>query len=186
MKDQTLHYSTEQFNLLLDGRMPVGEARIMNEHISGCRECRQVWQDIGSIDAALGHLPIVRTSADFTSTVMDQILTVPKSPLVFRLLEKAPYVLGMLIVLGIMVVAFVVSGVFKGSDIDLTKNVVASAMTKTGEGLGATLNAFSAWLIQYVPFAFSKGSMSIAFFAVVVLVMLAGVDRAVGRRVVQK
>lgn len=185
MKDGT-HYSAEKFNLLLDGRLTSDEAGKMNVHIGACTECRRTLEALGRINAAIRHLPLVETRPDFTRSTIDRILIAPKPSLLFRLLEKASYVFGMFIVLGLMVAAFVLTGVFSGSDIEQTRSVVTGMAASAGDGLSTTLNAFNGWLVRYLPFAFGKGSMSIAFFALMVLVMIAAVDRLVGRRVMSK
>lgn len=186
MKNGSVHYSTEQFNLLLDGRLTSDDARAMNEHISDCRECSRVWKDLGAIDAALGHLPLLEARADLARSVVHRILVAPKSPLVFRLLENASYLFGLLIVLGIMAAAFVVTGAFTNTEIEQTKNVMSTVASSAGESFAASLSAFNSWLAEYLPFAFAKGSMGIAFFAVVVMIMLAAIDHVVARRVMQK
>ncbi len=186
MKNGTLHYSAEQFNLLLDGRVPSDEAKAMNDHISGCRECRRMWKDLGTIDAALGQVPLLQARPDFTRSVIDRILIAPKPPFVFRLLENASYLFGLLIVLGIMAAAFVVTGVFTNTEIEQTKNVMSTVASSAGESLATSLGTFNSWLVEYLPFAFGKGSMGIAFFAVLVMIMLAAIDHVVGRRVMQK
>ena len=185
MKDG-IHYSAEEFNLLLDGQLDSNEARRLEEHIRTCGQCRRAWEELGKIDAAMRHLPLVETRPEFTRSVVDRLLVAPRPSLLFRLLEKASYVFGLLIVLGLMIAAFVLTGVFKGTEIEQTKSVVNTITATAGDELSAALSAFNGWLVRYIPFAFNKGSISVAFFALVALVTLAAIDRLVGRRVMSR
>jgi predicted anti-sigma-YlaC factor YlaD len=186
VKTKKLHFTSEQFNLLLDGRLSGGEEKTIRDHLSGCNDCRRAFENLERIDSALKDLPVVETGPDFARLLMDRILAPAKSPLMFRLLEKMSYVFGLLIVLGIMIAAFVLSGVLETTQIDETKSIATGIADKAGESLASSIGTFTTWLVQYVPFAFGKGSMSVAFFAVTIVMMLAVVDRLVGRRAVQK
>ena len=116
----TGHYTAEQFNVLLDGRMAAHDRQQMQDHLSACKECRSVFDSLSRIDAALRELPQVQTREDFTRSVMDRILAKKASPLAFRLLEKLPYIIGLVMVLGIMVASFIISGVFDKSQLGQT------------------------------------------------------------------
>jgi len=186
MKDISLHYSSEQFNMLLDGRATAEETQRMREHLVGCSDCRSAFERLADVDVLLHKLSILETRPDFTRLLMDQILVAPKASFAFRLLEKLPYLFGLLIVLSTMIVAFVVTGVFDVTQFDQTRTAAGGIAGRMGESLATAMGSFSAWLVQYVPFAFGKGSMSVAFFTVAIVVMLAAVDRLVGKRVLQK
>lgn len=186
MKSRKLHFTSEQFNLLLDGELTGAEEKSIRDHFSVCTDCRLAFENLARIDIVLKGLPVAETRPDFTRSLMDRILVVPKSPFLFRLLEKMSYVFGLLIVLGIMIAAFILSGVFEAPQIEQTKSVATGIVDKAGESLATSVGAFTTWLVQYIPFAFGKGSMSMAFFAVAIVIMLAAVDRLVGRKVLQK
>jgi predicted anti-sigma-YlaC factor YlaD len=186
MKIKKLHFTSEQFNLLLDGRLTGGEEKRMREHFSVCTECRVGFENLERLDSALKGLPVVETRPDFTRLLMDRILVAPKPSFAFRLLEKISYVFVLLIVLGIMIASFVVTGVFEKIQIDQTKSVATGIADKAGESLANSIGAFTSWLVQYIPFAFGRGSMSMAFFAISIVIMLAAVDRLIGRRLIQK
>ena len=186
MTNPAVHYTAEQFNLLLDGRMSGREREEVRNHLSLCKSCQSAFDDLSRIDVALRGLPVPETRADFTRSVMNLIAARRPSPVVFRILEKVPYIIGLLIVLGIMVASFEVTGVFDRSQLDRTKTVASGVADKAGEALAASISGFTAWLVQYLPFAFGKGSMGVAFFVAAVVVMLAALDRWVGRKILQK
>jgi len=186
MKSKKLHFTSEQFNLLLDGRLSGVEEKNMREHFSACTECRFAFENLERIDGVLEGLPVVETRPDFTLLLMDRILVAPKSPFLFRLLEKMSYVFGLFIVLGIMIGAFILSGVFETHQMEQTKIVATGIVDKAGESLTTSIGTFTTWLVQYIPFVFGKGSMSMAFFAISIVLMLAFVDRLFGRKVVQR
>ena len=183
MTSKSVHYTLNQFNELVDGRMGGDEAKLMRHHMSICNECHAAFTSLARIDTSLRNLPLERTSPGFTRSVMERALAAPKSPAVFRLLEKLPYAFGLVIVLGIMIASFVATGVFDTTQVDQTRSLATGIVDRVGGGLVSTVNLFTAILVQYLPFAFGKGSMSIAFFVVLIVAMLAGVDRVVGRRV---
>ncbi len=183
---KTLHYTSEQCNALLDGRLHGPEEQSLRNHIETCKDCRLAFESLARIDAAVRRLPALKVRPDFTRSVMEKVLTVPKSSLAFRFLEKLSYVFGLLIVLGIMIAAFVVTGAFEKTALGHTKTVATGMAEKVGESIAVSISGLTAWLVQYLPFAFGKGSMGVAFFAVAVVMMLAAVDKLVGKRVVQK
>lgn len=180
------HYTFEQLNLLLDGKLPEAERAAMQQHFLSCTTCRHAFEDLAGIDGALKGLPQIQTSPDFTRKVMDLVLDGPRASLAFRVLEKMSYVFGMLIVLGIMIAAFVVTGVFDASQVDQTKVLASGMVEQVGQGISSGIGKFTILLVQYLPFAFGKGSIGVAFFAVAVVAMLAAIDRVVGRRVLQR
>jgi predicted anti-sigma-YlaC factor YlaD len=186
MKRKNPHFTSEQFNLLLDGRLTGVEEKSIRDHFSVCTDCRLAFENLARIDIVLKSLPVVETRPDFTRSLMDRILAVPKSPFLFRLLEKMSYVFGLLIVLGIMIAAFILSGVFEPPQIEQTKSVATGMVDKAGESLATSVGAFTSWLVKFIPFAFGKGSMSMAFFAISIVIMLAAVDRLIGRRMTEK
>lgn len=186
MKGKTLHYSLEQLNALLDGRMSGPEVQDIHMHMETCRECHTAFENLERVHLAIQALPVLTTRPGFTRSVMDKVLAPPAPSFTFRLLEKVSYLFGLLIVLGIMVAAFVVTGVFEKSELSQTKTVATSMADQLGDGMAASISGFASWLVQHLPFAFGKGSLGMAFFAVAVLVMLALVDRVVGKRVFQK
>jgi predicted anti-sigma-YlaC factor YlaD len=186
MNGRKLHCTTEQFNVLLDGRVIGAEEKDIRDHISVCTECRLAFENLERIDTALCGLPVMETRPDFTRSLMERMLAAPKSPFLFRLLEKISYIFGLFIVLGIMIGAFILSGVFEAPQIERTKSVATGMVDKAGEGLASSIGAFTSMLVQYIPFAFGKGSMGVAFFAVAIVIMLAFVDRLLGRKIVQR
>lgn len=186
MNNGVPHYSLEQFNMMLDGRTARDEAHRMQEHLNACSECRSAYERLVDVDALLHRLPVSKTTPGFTDSVMGRILAAPQSSLAFRLVEKLPHLFGLLIVLSIMIVAFVVTDVFDTTQLDQTKTAAGVIAEKIGLGVATAMASFSGLLAQYLPFAFGQGSMTVAFFVVAIVIMLAVVDRLVGRRLLQK
>lgn len=182
----TAHYTSEQLNMFLDGRMAEGDRRRMQDHLSTCTRCRSAFDTLSRIDAALRRLPLAGVGPDFTRSVMDRVLATQRPSFAFRLLEKLPYIFGLLVVLGIMVASFVLTGVFDGSQLEQGRSVATSVAGKAGEVLTGAAGMFTAWLVRYFPFAFGKDSMGVAVFAAAVIAMLAAVDRVVTRKVMQR
>lgn len=186
MTNTQLHYTFEQLNLLLDKKLTEAERADMQQHFFSCNACRHAFEGLARIDGALKGLPQIETSPDFTRRVMNLVLVKPPVPHAFRVLEKMSYVFGMLIVLGVLIAAFVVTGAFDASQVDQTKALASGIVENIGNGISSGVGRFTALLVQYLPFTFGKGSIGVACFAVVVVAMLAAVDRVVGRRVLQR
>ena len=182
MKGRDVHYSTEQFNLLLDNQLGETEAQPIQDHLNECIDCRLAFDNLKRIDGAVRNIPVLETHSGFTRSVMEGILSKGGSSFAFRMFERLSYVFGLLIVLGIMITSFILTGVFDTTHVDETRSVATGIASQFGNDLASSVNGFTAWLIQYLPFAFGKGSVGVAFFAAVVLLMLAAVDRLVGKR----
>ena len=186
MNTRALHCTSEQLNLLLDAGLAPAEEKDIRDHLSICSQCSRAFESLSRVDSALRDLPLITTGVGFTRSVMDRILAGPKSSFAFRVLERMSYVFGLMIVLGIMIAAFVLSGAFDQAEIEQTQGVASEVMGKAADTVANSIGVFTAWLVRYLPFAFGKGSMGVAFFAVAIVMMLAAVDRFVGRKILQK
>jgi Putative zinc-finger len=182
MKENELHCSLEQLNLLLDNQLSETEATSIQDHLAHCPTCHLAFGNLQHLDSTLKGLPVLEVKPGFTKSVMGSILGRGGSAVAFRLFEKLSYAFGLLIVLGVMVTSFIVTGAFDGTPVVNTGSVASGVAAHLGHRLSELVNQFTVWLVQYLPFAFGKGSVSVAFFAAMVLLMLAAVDRMVGRR----
>jgi len=180
----TAHCTDDQLNMFLDGRLGSDERGPLQAHIDGCTFCMSRLHNLSGVDTAVRRLPLTQAGPAFTRMVMEKLAGRP--PLMFRLLERLPSFVALMVVLGIMVGAFVATGVFENSQLDRARTVAGGMAESAGEAAGRTIGAFTTWLTQYLPFAFGKGSMGVAIFAVAAVVMLAAVDRVVTRRIAQK
>jgi anti-sigma factor RsiW len=186
MSTTGVHVTTDQLNLLIDGRLPESEAYLMSNHLASCDMCRSLHARLRDVDRALRGLPLETTSAEFTGRVMGLILTRRRSPVLFRILENVAYVFGLLIVLGVMTAAFLLTGVLDTQQVQLTRDVTEGFATRVWETVGSGVGDFSALLVTYFPFAFSGNGVSMVLFTVLAVGLLAGIDRFVLRSAQQR
>lgn len=182
MNNPKNHLSSEQIQVYVDGGMSDLERSSVESHLASCSACRISLISMRRIDAALRSLEIERTRPEFTSAVMNKLGVVPKSPLIFRAVEKFAYFFGLLIVLGIMLAAFLVTGIVEMRQIQQTESVASGVYSQLTGNVMSAFNAVSQWLVEYLPFVFGKGSLNIVLFVVAVLFALAVADRLIGNK----
>lgn len=177
MNSRSNHCSSSQLNTYVDQSLSQDEVRVVDEHLHGCPECRRALRSIGDLDSALRSIPLVRVSPDFTNKVMGSLYVIQKSPFLFRVVEKVAYVFGLFIVAAIMVAAFVVTGVIDMAEVAESRSVATEILSSSGESLAAGFRTFSGWLGKYWSFTFGKESFGISFFIVIIVFVLAAVDK---------
>jgi hypothetical protein len=180
------HLTVDQMQSLIDNAVSGTEKSMLQMHLDGCDGCRALHAQLLRIDRALTHQPVAATRPDFTRVVMSSLLPGRQSSVLFKLIEKTAYIFGLMVVLAVMLAAFVVTGVLQKSDFTQTRTVAGALLEKSGDSIGSTVSAFTSFLMEYFPFAYGKGSMSVGFFALAAIALLALVDRIIGRRVLQK
>jgi predicted anti-sigma-YlaC factor YlaD len=186
MKDEIVHLTDAELQSMLDDTLAGTDRRRVEQHLAVCSRCNAAFANLRSIDTALEGQLIVATRSDFTRAVMSTIMPEVRQSRTYKAVEKAAYLFSLLIVLAIMIAAFLVTGVFQSSDFNQTRTVAGAMIEKTGDAIGSTVTGFTAILVEYLPFAFGKGSMNVGLFAIVVIAMIAVVDRLIGKRVLQK
>jgi anti-sigma factor RsiW len=180
------HCSSSQLNAHVDRRLSVDETEAVNEHLNGCHECRVSLRTIRYLDSEFRSIPLVRVSPDFTNKVMGGLYVAQKSPFLFRVVEKVAYVFGLFIVVAIMVTAFVVTGVIDMAQVAESQSVTAEMLSKSGEGLAAVFRTFSGWLSKYWSLTLGKGSFGISVFIIIIVFVIAAVDKLLTRRIVHR
>lgn len=180
------HFSREELNALLDGALSETQLSFMHGELDRCGRCRSMYRSLAAIDGALKKVKREGVADDFTETVMKKIGVAPQTPWIFRLFENAAYAFGLLIVLGMMAAAFILSGVIDADQVSSTQTVAQTTLSELADGFSAHTGTFSAWLRQYMPFAFGKGSLSIAITGTVILLFLGVLDKLVLRKYIHK
>jgi hypothetical protein len=99
--------------------------------------------------------------------------------------ENLAYLFGLMIVLGTMLTAFIITGAISSDDISNTQTV---ARNITGT-ITSTINRPIAWLTSslqsYLPFVFGTGSLKIAVTGTLIVGILALLDRFLKRKFVR-
>jgi anti-sigma factor RsiW len=184
--DQNSHSSLEQLYALVDRELDPGEHAIVAGHLAVCARCRSRYESLVRFDSACKRIPLERASPGFTRSVMASLGIVPKSPLMFRLLEHAAYLFGMVIVLAFMTAIFVLTGVIRTEDVAASSDLGGKALDTMGTGLSKASGVLSGWLTEFFPFGGSHGALSISAAVVVVVLALALVDKRITGRFAQR
>jgi len=180
------HMTTDELLEFLDGTLPDSGKRVVEEHLRTCFSCRRALDDFRHLDSSLRKVPLVQASRGFTGNVMSRVVSGGKEPLTFRLLTGLSYAFAMLIVLVILGVVFVATGVIDIRSGSGEANRFQSAFDTASSTLDAIPTAMTAWITEYIPFAFGSGSLGITTAILVVVSMLFVFDRLVGWRIVSR
>jgi hypothetical protein len=184
--DQSSHSSPEQLYALVDRKLDPAEHELVTVHLQACAQCRSLYESLLRFDSASRRIPLEKVSPGFTRSVMASLGIVPKSPLMFRLLEHAAYLFGMVIVLAFMTAIFVLTGVIKTEDVAASSDLGGRALDTMGTGLSKASGVLSGWLTEFFPFGTNHGALSISAAVVVVVLALALVDRRITGRFAQR
>jgi hypothetical protein len=184
--DQNSHSSLEQLYALVDRQLDPGEHAIVAGHLQVCVRCRSLYESLVRFDSDCKRLPLERVSPGFTRSVMASLGIVPKSPLIFRLLEHAAYLFGMVIVLAFMTAIFVLTGVIRTEDIAASSGPGGKVLDTMGTGLSKYSEVLSGWLTGFFPHGFDHGTLSISAAVIIVVLALALVDKRITGRFAQR
>jgi anti-sigma factor RsiW len=186
MNSRFSHCSSSQLNAYVDQCLSADEARVVDEHLHGCPECRRALRAIEYLDSALRSMPLVQVGSDFTNRVVRSLHVVQKSSFLFRVLEKVAYVFGLFIVVAIMLTAFVLTGVIDMGQVAESQSGASELVSRSGESLALGFRTFGELLSKYWSFTFGKESFGISVFIVIIVSVLAAVDKLLTRRIVHR
>ncbi|GEM_PF-1134762 len=186
MRTSEQHCTMEELYLLIDGALSTDVASQVRQHVRECSVCGDVYKTALRVDSGVKRLPVEAASADMARRVLSTLGIVPKSPFLFRLLEKSAYIFGLLIVLAIMATVFILTGVVEMSQLQAGVSPAQNALVKSGAAIAGGVGWFTQVLKDYLPFAFSSSTMAISVFTAVVVSMLAIADKVVGGRIVHR
>lgn len=177
------HLTNEELQLFVDGTLPASEMSSTRLHIQTCARCRIAHESLLRLDASLRSLRVEQLGADFTRSVLANLNIIPQSSFLFSVVENLGYVFGLMIVLGIMLTAFILTGVIDQQQVSQTQSIVGSASSAIGGKMNSMIDALTIGLQSYLPFVFGGGSLKIAVMGTLVIGMLAVVDKIVRRRI---
>jgi anti-sigma factor RsiW len=180
------HCTSEQIQRLIDNRLDIAESAAAKEHMDDCATCRQSFDDLLLVDGSLKKMPLENTRPDFTRALMAKLIRKAKPSWAFVLLENAASVLGLLVVLGIMLAVFVWTGIVDSTHVSQSQSVANGILSETWRSVATGLHSSTSWLMSYLSLGQGTGVFGILMFVLVIVGVLAGVDRLVGRRFVHK
>ncbi len=172
--------------MLVDGLLPSSEAGSVQRHLNTCTRCTIGYKRLVGVHDALKNMPAEHVRSDFTQAILGKLGIVPKTPFLFRLAENLAYAFALMIVLGIMLSVFTITGVLNTQQLQQTQSAIGEVSGKIGSSMNSFLNVLTAALQSYLPFVFGSGSLKIALMGTVIVGMLALADRMVRRRVLRQ
>jgi len=109
------HETQERLDMLLDGRLDADEARAVRQHLDSCPACRQEWEALHSVRAALRTYPQITASPEFDQNVLSAVLSHAPRPhsladVVDTILARPVYYLLTSCALGILVACLALGG----------------------------------------------------------------------------
>ena len=177
-----MHSTVEELHGLIDRQLDPSDHQRVTGHLQACPRCRSLYESLALFDSACKRVPLSTVAPGFTRSVLAALGVVPRTPLVFRLLEHAAYVFGLFVVAAIMTTVFVLTGVFTPNDAAAGKGPEAPLLHLLGSGFSDASTRFVGWLNEFLPFAFSHGALWVSAAALIVVLMIAVVDRSITRR----
>jgi anti-sigma factor RsiW len=183
MTGRSMHCTSEQLQMLLDGRLAGGEREVVLTHLQECARCMAASRGLEQLDRGLRQLPVSAAGVEFTEKVMEAITPSGRLSFAFRLVENLAYVFALLIVTGIIAVVFVATGVIDSGQVSDGQGLVNTYVGATSDWLAGALHGGTAWLERYLP---TRGGANIMLFGIGVLAGLALLDRLLHRRFVQR
>ncbi len=179
------HLTNEQLQLFVDGMLPPEEAASVAGHLRICFRCRNASAALQKLDATLKSLPSGNLGSDFTRNVLMRLDIAPKSSRLFGVVENLAYVFGMMIVLGVMLAVFVLTGVVGSSQVSNTQTWLNNASDVFAGRTSHFVASFASALQSYLPFIFGNGNLKIAAMGTIAVGMLMVVDRFLKRKILR-
>jgi len=180
------HCTIEQLQARVDGRLEEREGRDLEAHLRECARCREAVDGWLRLDRAMRRLPLVRAGNAFAYSVMARIRAEEKPSALDRSLSFIPYFLGLTIVLGIMGGIFWWAGVFERMEMSEGEERFMEYVGPLLSGFSEGAQVLGDWIAAYLPFAVSDSVLQISLPAGFILVVVAVLDRMIGRRLLSK
>ncbi|MCI0707083.1 MAG: zf-HC2 domain-containing protein [Ignavibacteriae bacterium] len=179
------HLSRQQVFALIDGQLDDAEERTCNAHLAGCARCRNEVALQRSLDTAVENLPLERTSSWFTERTMNRILRAGKQSLSYRILQHVGSAVAMVAVL--VVLGYILSSpseLLVGND-DSASSSLFSSWKTFYNNVSAAVSQNATRLNNVFAGQTATPVTKIIATTLLVLVVLAGLDRYVFRKVVR-
>jgi anti-sigma factor RsiW len=179
------HCSAEELQELLDGRLPELLVRAAREHLETCPGCSEAFRSLSALDRNLRRVPLERTGAAFTATLMNELRLVPSRGGNGRMFEMFALSVGLFLVLAVITIAFIWAGVIPvgGTEGDA---VVQTVVAKGNSAMNDGAKTLAGWLAPVTQLMPKSGVTHLILFALPVIGVLAVIDRLVGRRILSR
>jgi anti-sigma factor RsiW len=180
------HIPDEQLQALLDATLAQDQSGIVLSHLEGCARCRRSMETLRRLNAGLSTLPLEHTSAAFTASLLHSLGIAGSRRRTLSVFENIAYLFALALVLGIVFAVFLWTGVIESAELTEGQSVVQELVGKGQSMIAGAVGSFQQWLGQFFPFVFGNGAMRITIAVVAIAIVLAMVDRAASRRLVER
>ena len=176
------HISLEDLQALADGALGGTEEASARAHVRTCPRCSQILKRFEAFDRSMRGLPLERAPESLTRSVMRGIGIAPGTSLFVRAVGVLPYLFGLLVVLAVMLTVYVSTGVVSRPVSSRVGSLVAETSAPVRKAVGEGVDTFMELGRGLAQLLEARGIMAAAVPVLVVLVLVAFVDRFWGKR----
>lgn len=148
-------------------------------HIRTCADCRAKVHTITNMERAIRQFPFDEPSAEFTLRLIRRLGIRKSVSLGWIIARNLAPVVALSFIVVVLVLVFKVTGTFAGSNIGEPVTMTETFVTSLNNSVSAGVNSFSLWMEKFFPFAFSKQNYGFTALVVVVLGVVAMLDKFV-------
>jgi anti-sigma factor RsiW len=179
------HCSAEELQELLDGRLPEALAGALREHLEACPGCSDAFRSLSTLDRNLRRIPLERTGAAFTATLMNELRLVPSRGGNGRMFEMFALSVGLFLVLAVITVAFIWAGVIPVGGTE-GNSVVQAVVAEGNSVMNDGAKTLAGWLAPLARLMPKSSVIHLVLFSLCVIGVLAVIDRLVGKRILPR
>jgi hypothetical protein len=165
------HLTSEQIQGYIDG-MSTSD---LDLHLRTCPSCQQNVKALQAVDRSLRSIRLEQPSQRFTERVMKELGVTTAPSFAWMLFRNIAPLLALAIVIGVVVVALNVAGVFDTTEIQQTTTVTQTVYHQIGQGV----QIFNGWMSKYFSFAFAKNTYGLTAFVFMFFAVIALLDKYV-------
>jgi anti-sigma factor RsiW len=151
----------------------------METHVRACPECLANVNICRKLEEALHALPPEPLQPRFTERVMNRLNIGEAPSFAWALLRNLAPIVGLVVVTGLVFVAFTIAGAFEETELQQSTAVTRTLYNQVGSVLGAGLEGFNGWVTKYFSFAFAKSTYGLTGFVLIFFGAIALLDKYV-------
>jgi hypothetical protein len=177
------HLTGDEVLQVIDGSMLNGEKTRILAHLETCPRCRREVEFSRNLERAARSAPLSKPSRDFTARVMGRVAPQPRRSVATWFINNLANILAMALVLTVVWYAVTMK---KDTSPYAGPTVISNALSVYSEYYAKARNLFPADRIMAIqkPVADQSAETNkVVLFTVISILILAGVDRLVVRRV---
>ncbi len=178
----TEHPTHETLQLLADGELDGNAAFPVRRHLDLCTSCAATYACLVSFDRLMRTAPVLAPGPEFTQRVLSRLGIQPPVPWLFRILEHAASIVGVLLVVGMAAVVWILlarTGEVGNMQQELPGQVLLDG---AGRWLEHGYAVSSGWLTRIIHMAFGSQAGKITVMVLLMVPLVGFVDWMVRRK----